>query len=254
MDTIEELYCEPRKNHHQDRFTAKPSRYVLIKQTPEMISNWNSALRGPFVQGSITLRKTELMKLPLDTPQVIEYHCNICGGRNQLESHQFSREGAICEKCGANARFRGIIHILANLLEKGENTNLQEWQIRKHIFGIGMSDSPGYANLLKKKFSYENTFFDHEPKLDIIDLAEKYLGKYDFVISTEVFEHILPPLQHAFDNLFRLLRPGGCLVFSVPYTCTAPTVEHFPGLREYEILILGQPRQPRNLYAVADSL
>ena len=176
------------------------------------------------------------MKLPFDTPQVIEYRCNICGGKNQLESHQFNRERAICEKCGANARFRGIIHVLANLLEEGENTTLQEWPMRKNIFGIGMSDWPGYANLLKKKFSYENTFFDHEPKLDIMNLTEKHLGRYDFVISTDVFEHILQPLQQGFDNLFRLLRPDGRLVFSVPYTRTAQTVEHYPGLRDYEIL------------------
>jgi 2-polyprenyl-3-methyl-5-hydroxy-6-metoxy-1,4-benzoquinol methylase len=108
--------------------------------------------------------------------------------------------------------------------------------IRKDILDIGMSDRIGYANLLNKKFSYENTFCDYEPKLDIMNLAEKHLCKYNFVIFTEVFEHILPPLQHAFDDLFRLLKPSGCLVFSVPYTSTAKTIEHFPGPRDYEIL------------------
>jgi SAM-dependent methyltransferase len=176
------------------------------------------------------------MKLPFDTSQVIEYRCNICGGKNRLEGYQFNRERAFCETCGANARFRGIIHALANLLEEDESTPLKEWPIRKNIFGIGMSDWSGYANLLAKKFSYENTFYDQEPKLDILNLTETHLGKYDFVISTEVLEHILPPVQNAFDNLFRLLKPGGYLVFSVPYTCTAQTVEHYLGLRDYEIL------------------
>jgi SAM-dependent methyltransferase len=176
------------------------------------------------------------LKLPFDTPKVIEYRCNICGGQNRLERHQFNRERAFCETCGANARFRGIIHVLANLLEEDESTTLKEWPIRKNIFGIGMSDWFGYAHLLAKKFSYENTFYDQEPKLDIMNLAEKHLGKYDFVISTEVLEHILPPVQTAFDNLLRLLKPGGCLIFSVPYTCTSQTVEHYPGLRDYEIL------------------
>jgi len=176
------------------------------------------------------------MKLPLDAPQVIEYRCNICGGKNRLESRQFHRELAACQKCGANARFRGIIHVLANLLGEGDGTTLQEWPMRKNVFGVGMSDWSGYANLLRKKFSYENTFYDHEPQLDIMNLTEEHLGKYDFVISTDVFEHILPPLQQGFDNLFGLLKPGGCLVFSVPYTRTAQTVEHYPGLREYEIL------------------
>ena len=176
------------------------------------------------------------MKLPYDVPQVVEYRCNICGCKNRLEKRLFNRELAACQKCGANARFRGIIHTLGNLLGEDENTPLQEWPIRKSIVGVGMSDWTGYANLLKKKFSYKNTFFDQEPKLDIINLTEKHLGKYDFVISTEVFEHILPPLQKAFDNLFHLLKLGGCLVFSVPYTHGAQTVEHYSDLNDYEIL------------------
>src|SRR4029079_4712194 len=113
---------------------------------------------------------------------------------------------------------------------------LHKWQTRKDILGIGMSDWSGYANLLRRKFNYENTFYDHSPQLDIMNPIQKYIGKYDFAISSDVFEHILPPLQQGFDNLFRLLKPGGRLIFSVPYTRTAQTVEHYPGLRDYEIL------------------
>jgi SAM-dependent methyltransferase len=176
------------------------------------------------------------MKLPPDTPQMIEYRCNICGGKNRLEKQQFHRELAICQKCGANARFRGIIHVLGHLFGKGEGRPLQDWSIRKHIHGVGMSDWSGYANLLSKKFNYKNTFYDRNPQLDIMNLAEKDLGNYDFVICSDVFEHILQPLQKGFDNLFRLLKPGGHLIFSVPYTRAAETIEHYPGLRDYEIL------------------
>jgi len=176
------------------------------------------------------------MKLPFETAQIIEYRCNICNGKNRLESNLFHRELANCRKCGANARFRGIIHVLADLVGEGELTALQDWTVRKNILGAGMSDWPGYANLLGKKFSYENTFYDREPRLDIMNLAEKHIGRYDFVISTDVFEHVLQPLQQGFDNLFRILKPGGGLVFSVPYTRTAQTMEHYPGLHDYEIL------------------
>ena len=176
------------------------------------------------------------MKLPPDAPQVIEYRCNLCGCKNRLDSSQFHRELAACKKCGALARFRGIIHALANFFGESEDAILRDWPIRKSVFGIGMSDWNGYAKFLRRKFSYENTFYDRKPKLDILNLTEKNLGKYDFVISTDVFEHILPPLQQGFDNLFRLLKPGGCLIFSVPYTRTAQTVEHYPGMLDYEIL------------------
>jgi hypothetical protein len=46
-----------------------------------------------------------------------------------------------------------------------------------------MSDWSGYANLLRKNYSYENTSYDHKPQLDVMNLSEKYLGKYDFAIS-----------------------------------------------------------------------
>ncbi len=176
------------------------------------------------------------MKLPIEAPEIIEYRCNICGGRNQLESRLFHRELAICGKCGSNARFRGIIHALAQILGEDKSPSLQEWQRRRNIVGAGMSDWPGYAGLLKEKFSYENTFFDRSPQLDIQNLSEAQLGRYDFVITSDVFEHIPPPLQQGFDNLFALLRPGGSIIFSVPYTRIAQTVEHYPGLHEYEIL------------------
>lgn len=174
------------------------------------------------------------MKLPPGTPEVIEYRCNICGGNNRLESQKFHRELALCGACGANARFRGIIHVLANFL--GENHALSEWPRRKNISGIGMSDWPGYAGLLGDKFSYENTFYDRRPQLDIQNPTHAQLGKYDFIISSDVFEHILQPVQKGFDNLLALLKPGGCLIFSVPYTRTAQTVEHYPGMHDFETL------------------
>lgn len=179
------------------------------------------------------------MKLPPDSPEVIDFRCNVCGNNNHLETKKFHRELAICGRCGANARFRGIIHVLANFLGEGDSRALQEWPRRKAISGAGMSDWPGYANLLGDKFSYENTFYDRPPKLDIQHPTPAQLGKYDFVISSDVFEHILQPLQQGFDNLLALLKPGGCLIFSVPYTRTAQTVEHYPGLNEFEILDFG---------------
>ena len=175
------------------------------------------------------------MELAPGAPAVIEFTCNLCGGRTKLETQYFHREFAACRKCGANARFRGLIHALGNVLGENGDVPLKNWPRRRQIVGLGMSDWQGYARLLAKKFSYENTFYDRKPQLDITRPAEKHLGKYDFVISTDVFEHILPPVQESFDNLFRLLRPGGHLIFSVPYTHVAETVEHYPDLYEYEI-------------------
>jgi 2-polyprenyl-3-methyl-5-hydroxy-6-metoxy-1,4-benzoquinol methylase len=64
-----------------------------------------------------------------------------------------------------------------------------------------------------------------------------FQSRFDFVICAGVMEHIPPPIQVAFANLRSLLRPGGLLLFSVPYSCDDKTVEYFPdciGLKSWE--------------------
>ena len=63
-------------------------------------------------------------------------------------------------------------------------------------------------------------------------------AEYDFVISSEVFEHVVPPVQTAFDNLARLLKPGGLVVFSTPWETEGPNREHFPDLHDFEVVKL----------------
>src|SRR5258708_2068187 len=65
------------------------------------------------------------------------------------------------------------------------------------------------------------------------------LGKYDFVISSEVLEHVPPPVEAAFANLHRLLKPNGALVFTVPYSLEDRTREHVSDLHDFTIACLG---------------
>jgi len=113
---------------------------------------------------------------------------------------------------------------------------LPDFPTRPDICGIGLSDWEGYASRLAKKFSYTNTFYHQEPRLDITSI-ENPQPTYDFIISTEVFEHVCPPVSRAFENARRLLKPGGVMVFTVPYVL-GKTVEHFPGTCNFSI----QPR------------
>jgi SAM-dependent methyltransferase len=83
---------------------------------------------------------------------------------------------------------------------------------------------------------FRNTFLDAEPQFDLLQPGPADLASYDFVISSEVFEHIAPPIQPAFDNLARLLRPNGFVIFTVPWRPDGPTQEHFPNLYDWRIL------------------
>ena len=53
------------------------------------------------------------------------------------------------------------------------------------------------------------------------------------MICSEVFEHIPPPVQPAFENLALLLKPGGLLIFSTPWKPDGTTQEHFPDLYDW---------------------
>jgi SAM-dependent methyltransferase len=106
----------------------------------------------------------------------------------------------------------------------------------KSIYGIGMSDSEIYARLLSKAYTYENTFYHQEP---MFDATSQQLGvrkeRYNFVISSDVYEHIPLPVDIAFQNLYGLLAPGGICIFSVPFDDSGSTTEHFPSLHQWKI-------------------
>ena len=109
----------------------------------------------------------------------------------------------------------------------------------KSLRGVGIGDSDVYARMLEEKFDYRNTHFHREPRLDITNVPESENGRYDFVVSSEIFEHVAPPVEAAFHNVYRMLRPNGLLIFTTPYSLEATTLEHFPDLFEYNVARLG---------------
>jgi SAM-dependent methyltransferase len=127
------------------------------------------------------------------------------------------------------------VHLLTTELF-GRSIALPELPLRKDIVGIGLSDAACYADILAEQLCYTNTYFDIEPRLDIANVREERSGIYDFIIASDVFEHVAPPVSRAFHNARRMLKPKGFMVFTVPYTLDADTVEHFPQLNDYRIL------------------
>ncbi len=132
-------------------------------------------------------------------------------------------------------RDRAIVHLLTRAL-LGCSVALPDLAPRLDLSGIGLSDSITYAYPLTQKFAYTNTYFDAEPRLDIANVAPELDACYDFIIASDVFEHVAPPVARAFVNARRLLKSGGVMVFSVPFMLTADTIEHFPDLYDYRLI------------------
>ncbi len=165
---------------------------------------------------------------------VVPFRCNLCGTRNAVALAALDRESPSCAGCGSSVRLRAMAHLLVTELF-GEPAILPELPVRRDLVGIGLSDDLSYARPLARKLRYRNTWFHAEPRLDIADVPAALEGRHDFLLASDVFEHVTPPVGRAFVNARRLLKPGGVFVFSVPYSLEDETVEHFPELHDFRL-------------------
>lgn len=164
------------------------------------------------------------------------FRCNICGTKSIAPlSAVKHRELASCFYCGSTRRLRSIIAALCQEIFN-KKIALPDLNNTKHITGIGLSDADDYAIELSKFFSYQNTFYHKEPKIDITSINRDMYCTADFITVSDVFEHISPPIDLAFDNLFNILKKNGTCIFSAPYKTNGVTEEHFPDLFDYKII------------------
>ena len=128
------------------------------------------------------------------------------------------------------------MHLLSMQLF-GESLAIADFPSSAQEFvGIGMSDVGRYAELLPTKMHYVNTFYHKEARLDIQKPAPEHIDAYNFVVSSDVMEHVPPPISSAFKNLRAILKRGGVLILTVPFLLSADTEEHFPDLYDYRIV------------------
>lgn len=176
--------------------------------------------------------------------ETIDFVCNICGQQNldRPLMHVQNREFQSCVHCRSSLRMRSVIYALSMELY-GRALPLPDFPPDKTVTGLGMSDWEGYANNLTRLFSYTNTFYHTEPRLDITDISQDMTGKHKFLISSDVFEHIpVFAIDAAFANSRKLLQDGGFLVLTVPFVKEGETNEHFPRLNDFRIIETGKKR------------
>jgi hypothetical protein len=181
---------------------------------------------------NILLKINKIFNWHKDSP--IRFTCNICSSYNEAAFSEFGRETPNCRTCGSNVRLRSIIHLLSLSL-LGKSIPLREFPDDKNIKGIGMSDFIPYARILASKLNYTNTYYHQEPRFDVTKISPELFNSLDFIISSEVFEHIASPVSIAFDNVYKVLKKHGKFIFTVPFVLEGETIEHFPDLHNYHI-------------------
>lgn len=166
---------------------------------------------------------------------MVAFTCNVCGAHNRVE--QFATEPASCA-CGSNVRVRALVHLLSMELF-GRSLPLADFPKIRAIRGLGMTDKPGYAEILAEKFTYTNTHYDRPPRFDLQESHAELAGAFDFILAADVLEHVAPPVERALAEACRLLKPRG--FFGVTVYCNPEDRmrEHFPELHEYRVVPLG---------------
>jgi glycosyltransferase involved in cell wall biosynthesis len=155
----------------------------------------------------------------------VDFQCNICGALNRVQRALIDREMASCQACMSTPRSRAVIDALTTRL-LGDAAVLSQLPVRKDLKGMGLSDWEGYAQVLSARFDYLNTFFRSEPVLDIASQPSGTTGDLDFLVASEVFDHVVGDVETIFANVRCLLKPRGLLVFTVPYALEGATVEY----------------------------
>ena len=162
--------------------------------------------------------------------------CPVCEKLSYGPKASGLREGYNCRICGATGRERSVA-----LAVKACAKELKR-DLKSEITVIGVSDGGVTEKFLKTRYgvNYTNYHFHQQPHLDIKNPPVTLEGQSDLVVCSEVLEHVSAPVQMAFEGLFKILKPGGYLVMSVPHTDEGGThLEHFPEMSSFEVDING---------------
>ncbi|TFF87118.1 MAG: class I SAM-dependent methyltransferase [Promethearchaeota archaeon] len=187
---------------------------------------------------------------------------NTCYRRKDLEviDPMAHRETGSCIFCTANTRRRFVAELIKKIIiiklihqhldietlkKSMDRLELKKFSLKRIVnmidsrdFWIYESGSAGpIHNILKEYQKYIYSEYFPNPRLkpgqiyrnvrfeDLQSLSFKD-NSLDLIITLDVFEHVERPIN-AFDEIYRVLRPNGVHVFTVPIGITKKTIPFF---------------------------
>lgn len=157
---------------------------------------------------------------------VAKEKCKVCGKVSEFKINDDAvllRE-AVCEHCGASIRNSDVAEEIIRFIS-GDDAGLMDQGQEIGKYEILNTCSTGYIhNVLKDFDNYTcSEYFDNVPSGDYcegilcVDLCHMPFedNTFDIVVSEDVFEHV-EHYGQALKEIFRVLKPGGCHIFTVP--------------------------------------
>ncbi len=160
--------------------------------------------------------------------------CSICGHSGIfLRSHKSIREGYPCPKCKATLRYRHQAFIILNIFNNPSITTFVELVGNPDFRDLCIYE-PGiigpFRKYIKNLKGYHQSYYwaDVRPgeyfngvrceNLEALTFGDDF---FDLIITSDIFEHIRKPFT-AFGEVYRVLKPGGRHIFTVPMTWPLP--------------------------------
>lgn len=107
-----------------------------------------------------------------------------------------------------------------SIIRDEEYKNLSGVSLDGAILDLGGNTTSEYHKLIKGAHTFTSVNIDASHGCDMVfDIQEKFpleSGTFNAVLSMNVFEHIYG-FHNAFSESSRVLKPGGALVFAVPF-------------------------------------
>ena len=123
------------------------------------------------------------------------------------------RERLMCPNCKCNSRQRFMIHKVFEGYEPGKKILMYEQ--KSDVFQLIQREIPDaigfeYLGDTYKEKAYGEIRCEDICNLDFPDET------FDLIVSNDVFEHVID-YEKAFGEAFRVLKPGGKMIFTVPF-------------------------------------
>jgi SAM-dependent methyltransferase len=147
--------------------------------------------------------------------------CHVCRKRSQFTRASSNlREDLACAGCGLNNRLRASVWLLEHECQPQRDTRIY---LTEQITGLHAILAARYPALQGSEYLGP----EHPPGAVVDGVRNESLtglsfetASFDCVLSFEVFEHI-PDYRRALRECARVLRPGGRMIFSVPFVSDA---------------------------------
>ncbi len=166
-----------------------------------------------------------------------KFQCNICGHRTNLFASDTWHKFSICPRCQSEVRHRLAWAALAQVPEFHAEKILRgktilhfapETILRRHIQKL--SGQYKTADMFTEGYDYPDINYN----LDMTDMKVIGDNSIDCLIAMDVLEHI-PDHRKAMREIYRVLKPGGVCVLTVPQKDHLETTE--------EDLTLSDPKE-----------